>query len=165
MGSGKSTVGEALAELLNWKFVDLDSEIVRHERLSISEIFRLKGEARFREIETQRFEETFLQMDTPVVVALGGGTFIQPANREILRARRAVTVYLDADFDLLLSRCCQEEPTRPLLQDRKRFRELFDERQATYLLADASVQVAGRTPGEIASEIASMVPARKAGRI
>src|ERR1700749_3469323 len=108
MGSGKSTVGELLAELLQWKFVDLDSEIVGRERRSISEIFQLEGEGKFREMETRLLQETLAHMQTPTVIALGGGTFVQPANRDILQASAAVTVSLEADFDLLLFRCCQE---------------------------------------------------------
>lgn len=157
MGSGKSTVGQALAESLQWTFVDLDSEIVRHEERSIAEIFRFEGEARFREIETALLEETFLRTEAPAVIALGGGTFVQAANREILRARGAVTVYLEADCDLLLARCCAEDATRPLLQNRVQFRELYDQRQPLYRLADIILQVSERTPEEIASEIASMV--------
>lgn len=160
MGSGKSTVGEALAELLGWKLVDLDREIVKREGCSIAEIFQSQGEPHFRKIESDVLEQSLRQSRGEVVIALGGGTFIQPCNRELLRQYQAVTVYLDADFDLLLSRCCNDEATRPLLADPERSRRLFEERQPVYQLADSIVQVEGRAPREIAKEIASIIRKR-----
>ena len=157
MGSGKSTVGVCLAELLGWTFADLDSEIEKRERRRISEIFSADGEARFREIEAEVLLETLENAITPAVVALGGGTFIQPPNRDVLHSHGAVTIYLEGEFDLLLSRCGVEEGTRPLMQDMTRFRKLFDERQPIYRLAQVVVQVAGRSPQELAAEIAENV--------
>jgi shikimate kinase len=156
MGSGKSTVGAWLAEKLGWDFIDLDTEIVQREGRSIAETFRQLGELRFRQIESEVLRHVLQAADGPRVIALGGGTFIQSGNREVLRAHGAQTIYLEADFELLLSRCCTEEGTRPLMQDPLRFRRLFDERLPIYRSASAVVQVAGKTPQEIASEIAAL---------
>ncbi len=157
MGSGKSTVGAVLAELLGYRFLDLDSEIEKHAGRSIPEIFQAEGEPRFRQIEREVLEQIVGSGGEPAVLALGGGTFIQAANRELLLDRHAITVYLEADFDLLFSRCCNEDGGRPLMLDPERSRKLFEERQPTYRLANAVIQVAGRTPPEIASEIASIL--------
>lgn len=157
MGSGKSTVGICLAEMLGWNFADLDAEIEKREGCSIAEIFSRDGEARFREIETEILRETLEDTISPAVIALGGGTFIQSTNREVLQSQGAVTIYLEGDFDLLVSRCGVEEGTRPLMQDMSKFRKLFDERQPIYRSAQVVVQVAGRSPQEIAREIAEKV--------
>lgn len=72
MGSGKSTIGRKLAQLLNWDFIDLDASIERHFNLSIDEIFERFGEDIFRKTEKEELEKTFKQQK--VVVACGGGT-------------------------------------------------------------------------------------------
>jgi shikimate kinase len=162
MGAGKSTVGARLAELLRWRFVDLDTEIVKREGRSIAEIFRAVGEPEFRRIESAALQSTLRDEASPAVIALGGGTFIQAANRDLLRSNKAIIVYLQADFDLLLARCCVEEGTRPLMQDPAAFRQLFEQRQPAYRLADITIAVAGRSAEEIAFEIASQVEQQNA---
>ncbi len=162
MGSGKSTVGAALAELLGWAFVDLDTEIVLQQGRSIAEIFQTLGEPHFRQLESDVLQQVFRQTTSPAVIALGGGTFVHAGNRETLRSFGAMTVYLEGSFDLLLSRCCTEEGTRPLMKDPAKFRQLFEDRQADYRLADAIVQVAGRSPQQIARDIVSLLTSRHA---
>lgn len=154
MGSGKSTVGECLAKKLGWRFVDLDMAIEKREGRSIADIFRDLGEPPFRRIESELLRYVLQATANPTVIALGGGTFIQSHNREVLRAHNAFTVYLEADFDLLLTRCAAEEGNRPLMQDPVSFRRLFEERQLVYRSAEDVVQVAGKSPREIATEIA-----------
>src|SRR5271166_4346826 len=80
MGSGKTSTGRALAELLGWEFIDLDGEIERHERLSIRELFRIQGEEAFRGIENEALRSCLERCSGPTILALGGGTFIQPDN-------------------------------------------------------------------------------------
>ena len=157
MGSGKTTVGACLAEALGWRFVDLDREIVQREGHSIPEIFRTHGETHFRAIETAVLEQVFREKVGPGVIALGGGTYIQPANRDLLSRHGARTVYLAADSALLLERCGAEQGTRPLMQDIAQFRRLHDERQPVYRSAELTVEIANRTPQQIAAEIAAVV--------
>src|SRR4051794_16672137 len=78
MGSGKSTVGRALAEELGWRFVDLDQEIEQSQGMSVSEIFEQRGEPAFREIETAALRQQVkaIECGRPHVVALGGGAFL-----------------------------------------------------------------------------------------
>jgi shikimate kinase len=162
MGSGKSTVGAALAEQLGWRFIDLDLELVNREGRTIAEIFGNEGEPRFREIESELLRQLLGELETPAVIALGGGTFIQSANREAIASRGALSVYLDGDFDLLLSRCRVEEGGRPLMQDPAHFRYLFEQRRPIYRLADVVVSVADRSPQEIAAVIAAHVHGQQA---
>ena len=154
MGSGKTTVGACLAEMLGWNFVDLDREIAAREGSSIAELFRTYGEARFRQMETSLLEQVFLEKSTPGVIALGGGTFVQPQNRELLRREDTRTVYLYAEFSILLERCSAEPGTRPLMADLDYFRRLHEERQPLYRTAELVVEIGQRTPPQIAEEIA-----------
>jgi shikimate kinase len=159
MGAGKSTVGACLAEMLGWRFVDLDSEIVKREGRSIAAIFAALGEPTFRQIESDVLRFALQDESRPAVIALGGGTFVQTSNRDLLRTHGAETIYLEADFDLLHARCCQEDGTRPLMQYPAAFRALFETRRPIYALADRTVSVNGHSAAAIAAEIAeSVVP-------
>src|SRR5580658_7587207 len=86
MGSGKTTVAQVLADRLGWDFADLDAEIVAQERAAIAEIFDARGEAEFRRIETEMIRAWVrkVQRGMPTVIALGGGTFVQPENQRLL---------------------------------------------------------------------------------
>ncbi len=163
MGAGKSTVGALLAQRLGWRFVDLDIEIVKREGRSIAEIFADVGEPQFRHIESAVLQACLSGELAPAVIALGGGTFIQPGNRALLREQHAKTVYLEADFNLLQDRCCTEEGTRPLMQDPMKFRDLFEQRRPIYSLADLTVSTTGRSADGIAAEIAANLEPRHAG--
>ena len=157
MGAGKTTIGACLADLLGWNFLDLDSEIEQRLGRSIPDLFRTDGEPRFREVEREILEQVLNGGSGPTVMALGGGTFNQAANRNLLQERRARTVSLIGDFELLWDRCSAQGDGRPLRQDREQFRELFNQRQPLYRSAELVVEVGSRTPQEIAAEIAAAV--------
>src|SRR5712692_5563659 len=92
MGSGKTTVGRLLAQQLAWRFVDLDTRIEEHAGLSIAEIFERLGEPAFRQIERELLEQALGQaaeVDPPMVLALGGGTFAQAENVALLHTPAA----------------------------------------------------------------------------
>ena len=132
MASGKSSVGQELARRLDWDFVDLDARIESRERQTISEIFRDRGEAAFRLAETSALRDLTesLGRDTVernsfvrnAVVALGGGTFAQPQNRELLRPWPSV--FLDAPLDELWRRSMEDATIRPLRNDPTEFARL-----------------------------------------
>src|SRR2546425_1193686 len=84
MGAGKTAVGRALANRLGWQFADMDELIEAREACTIEKIFE-KGEQVFREIESAVLRETIAGMNSPIVLALGGGTFCQAPNQELLR--------------------------------------------------------------------------------
>src|SRR4026207_369314 len=109
MGSGKTTAGGLLARKLGWSFIDLDHEIERGEGRSISDIFRVSGEPHFRRLEREYLER--LSHTSRGVIALGGGTFIDPDNRK-LAEDTGLTVWLKVSFDKLVHRV-KMEGTRP----------------------------------------------------
>src|SRR5947208_12284164 len=86
MGTGKSTVGQLLADKLGWDFVDLDAEIEAREQTTVGQIFEMRGEAEFRRIETDmiRFWVRAIERGCPTVIALGGGAFVQPGNFDMM---------------------------------------------------------------------------------
>src|SRR5450756_2312379 len=113
MASGKSSVGQELARRLDWDFVDLDARIESRERQTIYEIFRDRGEPGFRLAETSALRDLLTEsLQRNRVVALGGGTFVQPKNRELLRPWPSV--FLDATVLELWQRSLTDGLERPL---------------------------------------------------
>ena len=84
MGSGKTSVGRELARRMGWEFVDLDVRIEQREGRSVPEIFQDRGEPGFRIAEAAALLELTQSLERASVVALGGGAFAQPGNRELL---------------------------------------------------------------------------------
>ncbi|MFN8259220.1 MAG: shikimate kinase [Bacteroidales bacterium] len=115
MGSGKTTIGKKLAKRLLYNFYDLDELIEKREGITISTIFEQKGEEYFRHIEQQVLRETFKFGNT--VISTGGGTpcFFDNIN-EI--NRNGVSIYLNTDIDLLMSRLVSGIKHRPLLKNK-----------------------------------------------
>ncbi|HKT49853.1 MAG TPA: shikimate kinase [Candidatus Angelobacter sp.] len=159
MGAGKSSVGRALASRLGWRFCDLDQVIEKRESKTVAEIFAEREEAGFRVAETKALEELLQDPSwkTDLVVALGGGTFVQPQNRRILEEAQAITVLLEAPVDELRRRCTAGGSVRPLAGDLKRFEWLYEERLAAYKMARHKVNTMGKTVEEVTAEIASIL--------
>ena len=160
MGAGKSSVGRALGQRLNWLFEDLDDRIVLREGRPIAEIFRDSGEAEFRQAEHLALQQAIQQLQGGVskIVALGGGAFAQQAIAELLEASGVPTVFLDAPVEELWQRCCQQaaeaDSERPLLKDIDQFRQLYNSRRQSYLKASLKIQTGSRTVDAVAAEIA-----------
>jgi shikimate kinase len=161
MGAGKSTVGSALAEHLGWTFVDLDEVIERREQVAIPDLFRLHGEARFREMESATLRSVLNESRQAHVLALGGGTFVQPANVKLLRERSVFVVFLETPIATMLARCCGPEKsstgTRPLAEDPAAFQRLYQQRLPCYRTADLTLSTEGRSAEELARQIALRV--------
>lgn len=139
MGAGKSTVGRRLAEKLGREFCDSDTEIEKAAGLSISDIFALHGEPDFRRGEQKVLERLLSQ--PPHVLATGGGAYLNPQTRDLLR-EKAVTVWLNADLETLWKRVSRRD-TRPLLRrpDAKDvLTNLLEEREPIYSQADLVVR-------------------------
>lgn len=159
-GSGKSAVGAALARRLGVAFRDSDDEIQRAADRTIAEIFARDGEAFFREREAQVIAR--LLAGPPGVLSTGAGAFLQPANREAI-ARLGVSLWLDADLDLLWSRV-RHKDTRPLLRTpdpRGTLAELYRVRVPHYAQADIAVR---SEPGLSIEEMTDRVIAALAAR-
>jgi shikimate kinase / 3-dehydroquinate synthase len=137
MGAGKSTVGEEVARRLGRPFVDVDREIERHARISVSELFATRGEAEFRAVE-DRVACRVLESSEPAVVALGGGALASGGIRRGLRDR-AFTVLLEVDVDEAWGRTKASD--RPLVSDERAFRRLYEQRRPLYeQAADATAR-------------------------
>ncbi len=159
MGAGKSSVGRALGQRLNWIFEDLDDRIEQRERRRVAEIFRDSGEDAFRRAENLALQQALEQLRGGVsrIIALGGGAFAQKTNVALLKAADVRTVFLDAPVEELWQRCNkQAEETgaeRPLLRDMEQFRKLYKSRRASYLKASLNIETGSRTVEAIAAEI------------
>jgi len=140
MGVGKSSVGRRLAARLSIPFVDADSEIENAAKMTIPEIFARHGEAYFRNGEARVIAR--LLESGPQVLATGGGAFMNADTRALIQAK-GVSIWLNADFDVLLRRTSKRKSDRPLLQTEdpaQTLRALLGEREPTYALADLTVQ-------------------------
>lgn len=131
MGSGKTTVGRALAKKLNKRFIDSDHEIEARTGASIPLIFEIEGEEGFRQREAEVIADLTAQQD--IVLATGGGAILRPENRQCLKSRGTV-VYLRASVSSILQRTSHDK-NRPLLQTadpRRRLEELAQMREPLY---------------------------------
>lgn len=156
MGCGKTTVGELLGQRLGWRFEDLDRRIQAYAGATIPQIFSNHGEVRFRQIEREALLELLQEMASmPTVVALGGGTFVQPQNRKLLQRSAWPTIFLDADVEDLWERCRSVAGERPLARDENQFRQLHEARRSFYMEASLKVDTRGRNAGSVAAEIAA----------
>ena len=153
MGSGKSTVGRHLADRLGWSFFDTDHEVEAAEKTTIARIFETRGEADFRRIESEILREhvQWIERGRPAVVALGGGAFLAPENRELL-AEHGVTVWLDCPFEIVERRVAHSAH-RPLARDPERFAALYAARLETYRLADIHVPIRSDDPHQTVDAI------------
>ncbi len=115
MGSGKTTIGRALARHLGLSFADSDEVIEAQTGLSVAQIFSQKGEPRFRALEADIVAD-LIQAPSAGVIALGGGALDNPATRVLLR-QKAVTIWLKAPPALLSARIEAKPNKRPLLAD------------------------------------------------
>jgi shikimate kinase len=155
MGAGKTTVGRALAKSLRWNFLDLDDVIEQRERKTVAEIFASSGEPAFRRLESAALAALLQdrQRGSDLILALGGGAFVQKQNRDALNSAGAITVLLEAPVEELRRRCQGEHKVRPLAQQDARFNELFAARRADYALARFTVQTLDKSVQQVTAEI------------
>ena len=161
MGCGKSSVGARAAQILGWRFVDLDGEIVETEGMTIVEFFARYGEAEFRSREVQTLRTVLADAGGAdargpgVVLALGGGILQTPQAAALLKERGGV-VYLEVDGATAWGRARGEG--RPLAQDAAAFEQLLAGRRATYeATADWIIPVGDLGVEALAMEVAAVV--------
>ena len=139
MGAGKSSVGRRLAARLGLTFVDADNEIEAAAGMSIAEIFAAHGEAYFRSGEARVIAR--LLEGGPQVMGTGGGSMMNPDTRALI-GLKGVSVWLDADYEVLLRRV-KRRTDRPMLKTAdpaETLRRLIDERKPVYALADVTLR-------------------------
>ena len=157
MGSGKSTAGRHLAELLGYRFLDADSSIEQVAGRPIPEIFAREGEAGFRQLEAAVLNQ--IASWHSLVVATGGGVVTRPENWGQLH--QGVVIWLDAPEALLLERLSGDPTPRPLLQaddPAARLQALVAERRPLYAQADLHIVQDGRPADQVAAQILEALP-------
>jgi len=149
MAAGKTTVARSLAERLGWRAEDIDELIEARERRTVADIFARNGEPYFRTLERD-----ILRLLLPlrhVVVATGGGTFMDPDNRVAINMD-GVSVWLDVPLDELVARL-PADGRRPLAADRAQMDRLYAIRQAAYANAQIRIDARGAHPEAVAERI------------
>jgi shikimate kinase len=136
-GSGKSTVGKALAARLGWQFVDTDQQIEERQGMSISDIFRLRGEAAFREAESEAIDLAL--QGKHQVISTGGGAVLAERNRNRMK-QDGFVIALTASMETIIARVRLDQ-TRPLVQGNveQKVKALMESRKHAYDFADITI--------------------------
>lgn len=162
-GSGKSTVGSALAKRLKVRFFDTDRMIAKKARMSISDMFARHGEKYFRRLESKTIADVISHGPARMVVALGGGAYQNARNRKLVSGD-ATVVYLSCSQRELYRRIRLIDD-RPLLRYsggararsagalKERIMKLMERRSRYYKSADIVISTTGKTVNEAAKEI------------
>lgn len=152
MGSGKTTWGKQLGELMNLKFVDLDEIIEQRTNMDINGIFEVKGESFFRKIEAVCLRE--LAMEDDMIIACGGGT---PCYHDNISAMNhsGITIWLNTPKNVIASRLLEEAEHRPLVRNlnpdqlNEFIEDKLEERMQYYGQAKIIVDTTIKTPEEL----------------
>jgi shikimate kinase len=148
MGAGKTTIARAIGKRTGWRVEDIDQRIEAREHRTVASIFSQQGEPYFRNLERLTLGE--LLPLRHVVVATGGGTFVEPDNRALMLADGAV-----AWLDLPLAQVIERVPAdgrRPLASDRAQMEQLYTRRQLAYAQAHVRID-AGRPVAEVVAHL------------
>jgi len=151
MGSGKSTIGGLLAKKLNSVLIDIDKKIEKKQNLKISEIFKTKGEAYFRELE---FNVTLQSLDSDNnIISLGGGAFMNKELRKVLK-QKSSTFWLHWNADTLIKRI-KNNDKRPIIKglDNVEIKKLINERNKIYYFSDFKIICESLKKTEIVDKI------------
>ncbi len=156
MGCGKSQTGLKLAELLQYKYIDLDSLIEKLTKKSINQIFNDEGEENFRELEANCLKETI--KIPSLVISTGGGIVTKSENWGILR--QGIIAWIDLDKDIAIERLKNEIENRPLLQGKNLsdlYMSILKSRENLYSQADLRIQVKRENIEEVAMKIINAI--------
>jgi shikimate kinase len=149
MAAGKTTLAQALARRLGWRAEDVDLLIEARERRTVADIFAREGEPYFRSLERQVIYS--LLPHRHLVIATGGGTFIDPENRAAINAD-GVSVWIDVPFEVLLDRI-PADGRRPLANDRIQMAMLYENRRLVYQQAHIRLDAARARSEELVEQL------------
>ena len=163
MGAGKTTIGRRLAQAMALPFADADAEIVAAAGQSVEEIFAEHGECDFRRGERQVIAR--LLAGPPHVLATGGGAFIDPRTRALMK-ERAISIWLKAPLDVLMKRVTKRDH-RPLLKEddpRAVMQRLMEDRHPIYAEADLTIETGNGPHNAAVSDILEALRVRQVKR-
>jgi shikimate kinase len=140
MGAGKSTVARGLGARIGWRVEDIDARIEAREHRAVATIFTQSGEGYFRQAERQVLTDLLPQRE--IIVAAGGGTFVEPDNRVLMLADGTVA-WLDVSLEQVIRRI-PADGRRPLAADRAQMERLYARRQLAYAEAHVRIDGSGR---------------------
>ena len=152
MGCGKSKVAREVARRLNVAMVDLDERITQRTGRSPAQLIVEDGERAFRNIETSTLHDV-LESGDASVISLGGGAWIQQANRALIARYGWSSVWLDTPFDLCWARIEASDEIRPLGRTREQALALYEQRRPVYELADVHVTIREENLEDLISRI------------
>jgi shikimate kinase len=160
MGTGKTAVGRELSRLLSMQLIDIDAEIEAGQKMTINEIFQRFGEKYFRDVESETIRR--FAAGRNLIISTGGGAVMREENMEALR-ENGIVFCLDACAETILNRTGRSED-RPLLRasdPMTKIKELLSFRRPFYEKAGTLIDTEGKTPLQIAREIAEIAKCRK----
>lgn len=160
MGTGKTEVGRELSNMLGWKLIDVDDEIVKSKKMSINDLFSQLGEPVFRDIEADMIRSVAANKNT--IISTGGGAVLRQENMDALR-ENGIIVHLTATPETILKRTGISDE-RPLLRAEnplEKIKELLDFRKPFYEGADIVIETEDRTPRQIAGDIIERIKWQK----
>nr|WP_142416634.1 shikimate kinase [Bartonella massiliensis] len=152
MGAGKSIIGKRVATMLDLPFYDSDQEIEKAAQMSITEIFKIYGEAEFRTLEQRVILNLIKQR--PLVLATGGGAYINQETQKAIH-QNGISIWLKADLDVLMQRV-SKRPTRPLLQTenpKETMQKLMEQRYPLYAKANVTINSHKESPRSVAKTV------------
>ncbi|MCL6294769.1 shikimate kinase [Jejuia spongiicola] len=160
MASGKTSLGKKLAEKLNYSFIDLDDFIEDKENLSVSDVFKIKGEIYFRKQEFHYLKQ-LLQAKNNIILSVGGGTPCYSGNMDvILNAENVKSIYLKASLSTLVNKLMKKKAKRPLIAHIETKEEMTEfigkhlfERVQFYNQAETHVTIDNKTKDDVIEDI------------
>jgi len=155
MAAGKTTIGFKLAKKLNYQFIDVDTEIEKHENEKIVDIFQNKGEDYFRKIE-EKISLIFLEKKGSVI-SLGGGAFLNDKIRKKIK-RNSYSFWLNWKIKTILTRISKNQ-RRPLTLNlsNKEIGNLYKKRVKFYKLSEFKVNCENKNKNEIINQISKII--------
>lgn len=154
MGSGKTTIGKIVGELLSVEVVDTDQWIEEQEQTTIAEIFKEKGEAYFRQLESQALRSVTKRNR---LVTTGGGIVIKEENRQFMK-ENGIVIFLDCSVGETMNRL-KNDTTRPLLNKDKaqQIQTLYTSRYPWYKEAHITIDTTKKGVNEVANEVVACI--------